>query len=136
MSLKWKEIAALINESREILSGSIIQKIFQVEGLANNQSLILQGFHQNTGPWRLWISLMKEKAYWVLVPDSFELKATKKPSDFVMTLRKFLIGKKLDKLEQIEGERILLMQIEDQHTLVVELIPKSPNLVLLREWEE
>lgn len=135
MSLRWKEIEALLEEARPLLVGSSLQKISQVREIAAGESFVLQGFGA-AGPWRLWNCLQQDHTTWVLADEDWDLDAQPEPSTFVMVLRKHLQGKRIDRLEQVSGERFVLMHFENGNSLLFELLPKRANLVLLESWSE
>lgn len=135
MSLRWKEIEALMEEARPLLVGSSLQKISQVREIAAGESFVLQGFGA-AGPWRLWNCLQQDHTTWVLADDDWDLDAQPEPSTFVMVLRKHLQGKRIDRMEQVAGERFLLLHFENGNSLLFELLPKRANLVLLDSWSD
>lgn len=134
MSLKWKEIARLVEEAKPLLLDSSVQKIAQVKEIAGGDSFSLMGFGAN-GPWRLWICLKQDQACWVLAPKDWPLESQPEPSTFVMVLRKFALGKKIIGLEQLPGERVLLCHLEGGLSLLWELPPKRSNFLLVENWD-
>jgi predicted ribosome quality control (RQC) complex YloA/Tae2 family protein len=133
MSLKWKEIARLVEEAKPLMLGSSLQKIAQVKEIANGDSFAFAGFGP-LGYWRLWNCLLQDHTVWVLAGEDWDLESFPEPSVFVMVLRKWLQGKKVAALEQVEGERFLLMHFEGGMSLLFELLPKRANLLLLENW--
>lgn len=131
MSLKWKEIAQLAAEAEGLLVGASVQKISQLNDMAD--SFVLHGFGER-GYWRLWINLTQDQACWVLAGDDWEMDSQPEPTTFVMVLRKRLLGRRVLGIEQVPGERILLMHFEDC-SLLCELLPKRANLLLVDGWQ-
>lgn len=131
MSLKWKEIAKLMEEARPLLLGSALQKIAQVKEIPD--SFMLMGFGA-AGPWRLWVCLKQDQSCWVLAKQEWKLESQPEPSTFVMVLRKHGLGKKIVGLEQLPGERTLLMHLEGGFSLLFELFPKRSNFLLVQDW--
>ncbi len=131
MSLKWKEIAKLLEEAEPLLLGSALQKIAQLKEVGD--SFALHGFG-SLGYWRIWTCLLQDNSCWVLAPEEWELEAQPEPSTFVMVLRKHLLGKRIVGLEQVAGERVFLMHFEESFSLLFELMPKRANLLLLEGW--
>ncbi|RZA04852.1 MAG: DUF814 domain-containing protein [Proteobacteria bacterium] len=133
MSLKWKEIARLVEEAKPLLLGSSLQKIAQIKEIANGDSFAFHGFG-SLGYWRLWVCLLQDHTAWVLAEEDWELEAQPEPSTFVMVLRKWLLGKRVSSFEQVENERFLLMHFEGGFSLLFELLPKRANVLLLEGW--
>ncbi|HEY8278636.1 MAG TPA: NFACT RNA binding domain-containing protein [Bdellovibrionota bacterium] len=133
MSLKWKEISLLLEEARPVLMGSALQKVAQARELAAGETFSFQGFGHG-GPWRLWACLLQDNSCWVLAKDDWKIESQPEPSNFVMVLRKRLLGKRVVSLEQVRNERFLLMHFEEGVSLLFELLPKRANIVLLENW--
>lgn len=133
MSLKWKEISLLIEEARPALVGSTLQKVAQLRELANGETFLFQGFG-SAGPWRLWVSLLQDHSCWVLAGDDWEMQSQPEPTNFVMILRKKLMGRRIVALEQVRSERILLMHFDENVSLLFELMPKRANVMLIEGW--
>jgi predicted ribosome quality control (RQC) complex YloA/Tae2 family protein len=135
MALKWKEISRLLEEARPLLETSALQKVAQVKEVAGGDSFLLQGFGA-AGPWRLWVCLQQDHSCWVLAGDDWGLESQPEPSTFVMVLRKHLLGRRIDRLEQVPSERYLLLHFEGGMSLLFELLPKRANLLLVEGWNE
>lgn len=133
MSLKWKEIALLVEEARPLLLGSAVQKIAQVKEVAAGDSFLFFGFG-GLGAWRLWACLQQDQSCWVLAESDWELESQPEPSTFVMVLRKHCVGKKITGLEQFDGERLVLLHLEGEISLLFELLPKRANILLVEGW--
>ena len=133
MSLKWKEIARLAEEVRPLIVGSSLQKIAQIKEVANGDSFTFAGFGA-LGYWRIWACLQQDHVTWVLAEDDWELESQPEPSTFVMVLRKWIQGRQITAIEQVEGERFLLLHFEEGMTLLFELLPKRGNILLLEGW--
>jgi predicted ribosome quality control (RQC) complex YloA/Tae2 family protein len=133
MSLKWKEITRLAEEAAPLLIGSNVQKIAQVKELAGGDSFVFHGFG-GAGYWRLWNCLLRDHCVWVLAEKDWALESQPEPSTFVMVLRKWLLGKKITGIEQVERERFLLIHFDEDRSLLFELLPKRPNLMLVEGW--
>lgn len=134
MSLKWKEISLLLEEARPALVGSTLQKIAQLRELANGETFLFQGFG-SAGPWRLWTCLLQDHSCWVLAGDDWEMVSQPEPTNFIMVLRKRLMGRRIVALEQVKGERILLMHFDESVSLLFELMPKRANIMLIENWD-
>ena len=135
MSLKWKEISRLLEEARPALVGSTLQKAAQVKELAAGESFLFQGFGSG-GPWRLWVCLLNDHTAWVLAGESWKMESQPEPSNFVMVLRKRLLGRRIVGLEQLRGERVLLVHFDEDVSLLFELMPKRANLQLIEAWNK
>ncbi len=133
MSLRWKEIEALVEEARPLLVGSSLQKVSQIKEVAMGESFLLQGFGA-AGPWRLWNCLQQDQTTWVLAEPEWRLESQPEPSTFVMVLRKHLVGKTILEIEQIPEERFVLFHFDQGISLLFELLPKKANLMLLENW--
>src|SRR5690606_20395012 len=133
MSLKWKEIERLLEEARPLLVGSAIQKIAQVKEIAAGDSFLFLGYG-GLGAWRLWTCLLQDHTCWVLADEDWEMESQPEPSTFVMVLRKYLLGKRITGLEQVDKERFVLLHTEDGPSLLFELMPKRANILLVENW--
>lgn len=134
MSLKWKEIARLVEEARPLLVGSSVQKIAQVKELAAGDSFAFHGFGA-AGYWRLWVCLFQDHTTWVLADEDWDLDSQPEPSTFVMVLRKHVVGKRVISVEQVEGERFVFLHLEGGSSLLFELLPKRANILLVDSWD-
>lgn len=134
MSLKWKEISLLLEEARPVLVGSTLQKVAQLREIAAGESFLFQGFG-SAGPWRLWACLLQDHSCWVLAGDDWETESQPEPSNFVMMLRKRILGRRIVSLEQVRNERFFLMHFDEDQSLLFELLPKRANIVLLENWD-
>lgn len=133
MSLKWKEISLLVEEARPLLEGSTLQRIFQTREVAGGESFIFAGFGER-GPWRIWNCLLLDHTCWVFAEEDWQLEASPEPSTFVMVLRKHLIGQRIERVEQIAGERFVAFHFQNGMILFFELLPKKANLLLGEAW--
>lgn len=133
MSLKWKEISLLVEEARPFLEGSSLQRIFQTRDVAAGESFVFAGFGER-GPWRIWTCLLLDHTCWVFAEDEWKTEATPEPTTFVMVLRKHLLGQRIERVEQIPGERFLLFHFSGGMLLFFELLPKKANLILGDAW--
>jgi predicted ribosome quality control (RQC) complex YloA/Tae2 family protein len=133
MSLKWKEISLLIEEARPLLVGSALQKVAQLRSVAAGESFLFQGYGSG-GAWRLWSCLLQDHSCWVLASDSWETESQPEPSNFVMVLRKRVLGKRIAALEQVRNERFVLLHFEEDLSLLFEVLPKRANIVLVEGW--
>jgi len=125
----------LLEEARPALVGSTLQKVAQIRELANGESFLFQGFG-SAGPWRLWVCLFQDHSCWVLADEDWEIASQPQPSNFVMILRKRLIGRRVVALEQVRGERILLIHFDEDVSLLFELMPKRANAMLIENWNK
>jgi predicted ribosome quality control (RQC) complex YloA/Tae2 family protein len=133
MSLKWKEIERLLQEAKPLLLGSAIQKIAQVKEVAGGDSFVFHGFG-HAGFWRLWACLLQDHVSWVLAEEEWDLESQPEPSTFVMVLRKHLLGRRITGVEQIDGERFVLLHADNGYSLLFELLPKRANILLIESW--
>ncbi len=136
MALKWKELEIILSEARPLLEGSALQKVMQSGDFAGGEAMSFQGFGEAAGPWRLFLSLVKDNTCAALLPDGLKFDSAPEPTSFVMVLRKHLLGKRVRTIDQVHGERVFLIHFEGGYSLVVELIPKYGNLLLLEEWSQ
>lgn len=134
MSLKWKEIELVLAEARPFLEGTSVQKIAQSGQLAGGESFLLQGYNQERGAVRLWISLFQDKTCLALLPPERKPDTAKEPSTFVMVLRKHLLGQTIERVEQLANDRMAVLHFENGKSLLVVLIPRRANLALLEDW--
>lgn len=135
MSLKWKEISLLLDEARDLLVGSTLQRVSQVKEVAAGESFFFQGFG-SAGAWRIWACLLQDHSCWVLAGEDWKLEAQSEPSTFVMMLRKRIVGKRIESLEQVPHERFFLVHFGENLSLLFELLPKRANIVLLENWQK
>ena len=133
MSLKWKEISQLIEEARPVLVGSALQKVSQIRDVAMGESFLFQGYGPG-GAWRVWSCLLQDQVCWVFADEDWALEAQPEPSNFVMVLRKRLLGRRIGSIEQVRNERFLLLHFDEDLSLLFELLPKRANMVLLEAW--
>lgn len=133
MSLKWKEISLLLEEARPLMVGAALQKVAQVAEVARGESFMFHGFGDR-GAFTLWNCLLQDHTCWVIAGEDWELKSQPTPSTFIMTLRKHAIGKRIRALEQVPGERIILMHLEENISLLFELLPKRANFLMVEAW--
>ncbi len=116
-----------------MLVGSTLQKIAQVRELAAGESFLFNGFG-SAGPWRLWVCLLQQHSCWVLAGEDWATGSQPEPSDFIMVLRKRLMGRRIVSLEQVRNERIILMHFDEDVSLLFELLPKKANILLVENW--
>lgn len=133
MSLKWKEISRLIEEARSALEGSSLQKIAQLKEVAGGESFAFSGFGERGG-WRIWTCLLMDHTCWVFSEDDWQMESQPEPSVFVMVLRKHLLGKRVQRVEQVDSERMVFWHFDSGHSLLFELLPKRANLLLIDSW--
>jgi predicted ribosome quality control (RQC) complex YloA/Tae2 family protein len=133
MALKWKELELVLREIGPKLLGGSIQKIQQTDSFGFGESFVFGGYGQG-GNWRLWTSLYRDHSFISFLPDQAKPDFTASPSTFVMVLRKHLIGNPIRSIEQLPHERVAVFHFSSGHSLVLELIPKHPNLILLENY--
>ncbi|MFN3568524.1 MAG: NFACT family protein, partial [Caldimicrobium sp.] len=119
------------NETKEIISNSIIEKIYQI----GNTDIIWELYSPNFERCKLVLSVH---------PQLYRIQITKKdfpypyrPPSFLMLLRKYLEGGRIIDYYLIPQERIVEFKIkrfpEEEKKVVLELMGKYSNLILLDE---
>ena len=129
MALNATEIAQVIGELAPALVEGWIQKIYQPTA----QTILLE-VRTPGRTHRLLISCHPETARLHLTTATFQNPLT--PPTFCQFLRAHLQGARIDKIEQIQGDRIVQLTLtakEGPCRLVAELTGKSSNLFVLDE---
>ncbi len=127
MALTAMEIAKVMDECAPALAGGWIQKIYQ----PTDRTLVLE-IRAPGRTHRLLISCHPESARLHFTTEAFQNPPT--PPPFCQFLRAHLQGARIDRIEQIPGDRIVQLTLsakEGPCTLVTELTGKTSNLLVL-----
>lgn len=120
--------AAVTDELRQTVVGGRIQKILQPAPIA-------VGLNLYAGGQAHWLLLSAEaQTARVQLASERLAKAYDRPSAFIMLLRKYLEGGRLLDVEQLPGERVLILRVESgagASSLVAEVMGKHSNVVLV-----
>ena len=127
MALTVTEVAAVVEEIAPVLAGGWIQKIYQ----PTDRTLVLE-IRAPGRTHRLLISCQPETARLHFTTAAFQNPPT--PPPFCQFLRAHLQGARIDRIEQIHGDRIVHLALsarEGPCKLVAELTGKTSNLLVL-----
>lgn len=129
MALTATEIERVLGECAPILAGGWIQKVYQPA----DRTLVLE-IRTPGRTHRLLISCRPETARLHITTAAFQNPPT--PLPFCQFLRAHLQGARIDRIEQIQGDRIVQLALtakEGPCRLVAELTGKTSNLLVLDE---
>ncbi len=129
MSLDGIMLAAIKNELDNTLVGGRIDKIYQIPGFILTLTIRSKGTN-----YQLLISANPQHPRLHLSELSF--KNPVKPPDFCMLLRKYIQRSIIEKIEQPDFERILIVHLKQRDTLfylIVEIMGKYSNVSLVDE---
>jgi len=127
VALTTIEIARVTGELAPALAGGWIQKIYQ----PTDRTLVLE-IRAPGRTYRLLISCRPDSARLHFTTEAFQNPPT--PPPFCQFLRAHLQGARIDRIEQIPGDRIVQLALsakEGPCTLVAELTGKTSNLLVL-----
>ncbi len=131
MSLNWKEIERTVVCIRDNLLGGMIQKISSADELSYADCLFFSGYSGGRGSWGFSVAMQHQVAG-ILYTDKLKRpKASKTPNGFVQFLRKYIQNKPIRGVEQIEGERVVIISFVDNLHLVLELMPRKANMFVI-----
>lgn len=125
MNLDAVSLKAIVKELSPLVIGGVIQKISQLTRLDVVMQVRKPGVTH-----KLIFCLEQDNAGLGLTEA--KLPPAEAPTSFVMLLRKYLQGKKIDAIEQNGLEKIIKFKIDDK-TLLLEMYGRSNNLYLLNE---
>jgi predicted ribosome quality control (RQC) complex YloA/Tae2 family protein len=129
VALSATDIAKVLDECAPVLTGGWIQKIYQ----PTDHTLLLE-IRTPGRTHRLLISCQPDTARIHITTAGFQNPPT--PPPFCQFLRAHLQGARIDRIEQIQGDRIVQLGLtakEGPCRLVAELTGKTSNLVVLDE---
>ena len=115
-SLSSLDIYYLLKELRNKLKGARLQKFYQV-----NDTLIIQLHIPNHGTNELLFSLNH------VALTKYKIERPSIPSNFAMALRKYLKGKRIEDIKQVEFDRIIVLETKD-YDIVLEMFSNG-NIV-------
>src|SRR5947209_15195131 len=121
-------MAAVADEIGDVASGGRIQKIVQ----PSEFSVGMQVYADGERRW-LVLSAHPQLARAHVASDKLS-KAFSTPSSFVMLLRKYLEGSRIDEVAAVRGERILRLachRLGGKVQFVAEVMAKHSNVILL-----
>ncbi|MDE3042950.1 MAG: NFACT family protein [Nitrospirota bacterium] len=127
MALTVTELASVVEEIAPVLPGGWIQKIYQ----PTDRTVVLE-IRTPGRTHRLLISCQPETARLHFTTKTFQNPPT--PPPFCQFLRAHLQGARIDRVEQIQGDRIVYLALsakEGPCRLVAELTGKTSNLLVL-----
>lgn len=125
MNLDAVSLKAVVKELSPLIMGGVIQKISQITRLDVVMQVRKPGITH-----KLIFRLEQDNAGLGLTEA--KLPPAEAPTSFVMLLRKYLQGKKIDSLEQNGLEKIVKFKV-DNKILLLEMYGRSNNLYLLNE---
>ena len=125
MNLDAVSLKAIVKELSPLVIGGVIQKISQLTRLDVVMQVRKPGVTH-----KLIFRLEQDNAGLGLTEA--KLPPAEAPTGFVMLLRKYLQGKKIDVIEQNGLEKIIKFKIDDK-ILLLEMYGRSNNLYLLNE---
>lgn len=129
MALSATDIAKVLDECASVLTGGWIQKIYQ----PTDHTLVLE-IRTPGRTHRLLISCCLDTARIHITTAAFQNPPT--PPPLCQFLRAHLQGARIDRIEQLHGDRIVQLALtakEGPCSLVAELTGKTSNLVVLDE---
>ncbi|ENN96308.1 fibronectin-binding A domain-containing protein [Methanocaldococcus villosus KIN24-T80] len=121
------DLAAVVEELQMLINGRV-DKAFLINN-EQNKELILKVHVPEKGSRELVISVGKYK---YVTLTNYEREKPKLPPSFAMLLRKHLKNSKITKIEQINFDRILLIEFQNKYKLIAELF-KDGNIIFLDE---
>ncbi|MDW8083620.1 MAG: NFACT family protein [Candidatus Caldarchaeum sp.] len=122
IQLNSYEIKLLVEECRDKVVQSYIRNIYQI----SPKALAFKLYKPNYEAGELW-TVAAYAVFWT----SKTISKPPQPSRKVLELRRYIVGKKIIGISQIEGERIVRLEIEG-YVLYVECMPPG-NIVLVRD---
>lgn len=125
MNLDAVSLKAIVKELTPLVTGGVIQKISQITRLDVVMQVRKPGVTH-----KLIFRLEQDNAGLGLTEA--KLPPAEAPTSFVMLLRKYLQGKKIEAIEQNGLEKIIKFKIDDK-ILLLEMYGRSNNLYLLSE---
>ncbi len=129
MALSATEISKVMDECAPVLAGGWIQKMYQ----PTDRTVVLE-IRTPGRTHRLLISCSPDTARIHITTTAFQNPPT--PPPFCQFLRAHLQGARIDRIEQLHGDRIVQLALtakEGPCSLVAELTGKTSNLVVLDE---
>jgi len=129
VALSATEISKVMGECAPVLAGGWIQKMYQ----PTDRTVVLE-IRAPGRTHRLLISCHPDTARIHITTAAFQNPPT--PPPFCQFLRAHLQGARIDKIEQIQGDRIIQLALtakEGPCSLVAELTGKTSNLLVLDE---
>lgn len=136
MALNWRELEKQLQELRILVEGSVWQKFSQLGAPGGGELYTVQGFSAKNGPYQLIFSLHNDACFLGTLESSQRLGQNLPANTFVMVLRKHILGPRITRLNQPEGERVVRVEFESGKVLLIELIPRRANLVLVDDWQD
>ena len=124
-SLSSVDIAAIVVELQELI-GARVEKVYQI----GKEEIRLKLRQKDKGA----IDLVIEAGKRIHI-TRYKRHAPRMPSNFPMYLRKRLSGGRIDKIQQLDFDRIVAITIErwdGKYNLIAELLPRG-NIVLIDE---
>ncbi len=118
-NLQGIELRVVVKEL-QVLLGSRVQKIYQP---SKNEIVIY--FYKNQD----FILRITDK---IIHLTKYKRKNPITPSQYAMLLRKNLMNSRIKNIKQIESERILRIEFDNDFSLIIELFSKG-NIILLKE---
>lgn len=125
MNLDAVSLKAIVKELTPLVTGGVIQKISQITRL----DVVMQV--RKPGVTHKLIFRLEQDSAGLGLTEA-KLPPAEAPTGFVMLLRKYLQGKKIDAIEQNGLEKIIKFKIDDK-ILLLEMYGRSNNLYLLNE---
>jgi len=116
------DIRVLISEIGKEITGAYLDKVQQI-----GPELFKFSFSSKTGKKDLLIEIGKRFNL-----TSYSIKAPEKPSQLSIVLRKYLENKKLEKIDQHEFDRVVVMDF-GEHSLVLEFFSHGNMLLIDKE---
>jgi predicted ribosome quality control (RQC) complex YloA/Tae2 family protein len=129
VALSATEIAKVLDECAPVLAGGWIQKMYQ----PTDRTVVLE-IRTPGRTHRLLISCCPDNARIHITTTAFHNPPT--PPPFCQFLRAHLQGARINRIEQLHGDRIVQLALtakEGPYSLVAELTGKTSNLVVLDE---
>ncbi|MBS7643028.1 NFACT family protein [Candidatus Bathyarchaeota archaeon] len=123
------DIAAATLELTRALQGARINNIYQI-----NSTILLLKLHQSSNP---ALNLLIEVGRRVHL-TSYAIDKPLTPSSFCSALRKYLLNGLIQKIRQIEFERIISLDVKTKHgdfRLIIELFGKG-NIILVNQQNQ
>ena len=113
------DIYAWLQENREFIEGGFFKKIYQV----GEREFLFKIYKGETKP--LYVNLRG----WLFFEDR---ETPLEPSMFVMFLRKRFSGKKIIKFYQLNFDRIVIFEVPDGYSLIIELFGEG-NIIVTKD---
>ncbi len=114
------DIYAWLQENREFIEGGFFKKIYQI----GEREFLFKIYKGETKP--LYVNLRG----WLFFEDR---ETPLEPSMFVMFLRKRFSGKKIVKFYQLNFDRIVIFEVQDGYSLIIELFGDG-NIIVTKDW--